>query len=333
MKLAVTRKTFTTQSTIGELTVNGAFECFTLEDPVRPKKIRGVTAIPAGRYGVEITFSPKFGTDLPLLLDVPEFEGIRIHPGNSATDTEGCLLVGKSKAIDWIGSSRAAFRGLFFKIAAAKKGGQSVTIQIVNAGVSPFMASTEGDLEVTSTNGTRLRVTADPLRLRSTADAANSANIVERLPFGHLVTQTGRSGVPGWIKVETELDGKKLKGFVAKRFLETVPAAAAPTKPSATPAALFRVKAPALSLRAEPAKMDDEAILAELPRGLLVAKVGASRKSLWWEVEALLDGKKLRGFVHSGLLRMAGPSRSPSRRRCRCKVLPARCRRRIERYS
>jgi hypothetical protein len=260
MKLTVTRKTFTTQSTIGELTVSGAFECFTLEDPVRPKKIRGVTAIPAGRYGVEITFSPKFGTDLPLLLDVPEFEGVRIHPGNSAADSEGCLLVGKSKAIDWIGS-RAAFRGLCSKIAAAKKGGQSVTIQIVDAGKSPFMASAEGDLEVTSTNGTRLRVTADPLRLRSTANAANSANIVERLPFGHLVTQTGTSGVPGWIKVETKLDGKKRKGFVAKRFLETVPAAAAPTKPSATPAALFRVKAPTLRLRAEPAKMDDEAPL------------------------------------------------------------------------
>ena len=103
MKLTLARRIFTTQSTIGELAVDGNFECFTLEDPVRPKKIRSVTAIPAGTYTVAITFSPRFGTELPLLLDVPEFEGIRIHPGNTATDTEGCLLVGKSRAIDTIG--------------------------------------------------------------------------------------------------------------------------------------------------------------------------------------------------------------------------------------
>ena len=306
MKLTVTRKTFTTHSTIGELTVDGAFECFTLEDPVRPKKIRAVTAIPAGIYGLEITFSPKFRTDLPLLLDVPEFEGVRIHPGNSAADSAGCLLVGKSKAIDFIGSSRAAFRGLFSKIAAAQKGGESVTIQIVNAGTSPFMDSTEGDGEVISTVGTRLRVTADPLPLRSSADTVSSVNIVERLPFGHFVMQTGASDLTGWIKVATELGEKKIKGLVARSFLETVPVAAAPTKPSARAAELFRVKSPTLTLREEPAKMDDDLILAGLPRGLLVAKVATSRKPLWWEVETLLNGKKLRGFVHSGLLERDG---------------------------
>ena len=302
MKLIVTRKTFTTQSTIGELSVDGAFECFTLEDPVRPKRIPAVTAIPAGTYGVEITFSPKFGTDLPLLLDVPECEGVRIHPGNSAADSGGCLLVGKSKAIDFIGSSRDAFRGVLSKIAAAQKGGESITIQIVDAGTSPFMASAEGDLEVTSINGTRLRAMADPLRLRSSADTAKSVNSVGRLPFGHFVVQTARSGVTGWIKVATEFEGTKLRGFVAKRFLESVPGAAAPTKPGARAVELFRVKSPTLTLREEPAKMDDALIVAGLPQSLLVAKVAASRKPLWWEVETLLNGKKLRGFVHSGLL-------------------------------
>jgi hypothetical protein len=147
MKLTLARRIFTTQSTIGDLAVDGNFECFTLEDPVRPKKIRSVTAIPAGTYTVAITFSPRFGTELPLLLDVPEFEGIRIHPGNTATDTEGCLLVGKSRAIDTIGSSRDAFRALFDKIALAQGGGETVMIEIVDQGVSPFMVSDGGDVK------------------------------------------------------------------------------------------------------------------------------------------------------------------------------------------
>ena len=303
MKLTLARRIFTTQSTIGELAVDGNFECFTLEDPVRPKKIRSVTAIPAGTYTVAITFSPRFGTELPLLLDVPEFEGIRIHPGNTATDTEGCLLVGKSRAIDTIGSSRDAFRALFDKIALAQGGGETVMMEIVDQGVSPFMVSDDGDVEVTSTDGARFRVVADPLRLRSTPDTASLSNVVERLPFGHVVTQSGASSVPGWVRIKTQLDGEGLEGYVAKAFLEAMPAGAE----------LFRVTSETLNLRQEAGKMNDAAIIAELPQGSLVAKVGISKKPRWWEVEATVGGRTLRGFVHSGFLEPDhGPQPVPS---------------------
>ncbi len=102
MQLQLIRKVFTDQSTIGELFVNGAFECFTLEDKVRPVKIKRETAIPAGTYEVAVTFSNKFQKFLPLLLDVPNFDGIRIHTGNTAKDTLGCILVGQGKGVDSI---------------------------------------------------------------------------------------------------------------------------------------------------------------------------------------------------------------------------------------
>jgi hypothetical protein len=119
MNLRLLRKTFTDTSTIGELTINGQPECFTLEDKVRAVKIKGQTAIPAGIYEVTITFSEKFKKPLPLLLNVPNFAGIRIHPGNTAADTEGCILVGTTRGKDAIGSSRIAFAALFSKLQAA----------------------------------------------------------------------------------------------------------------------------------------------------------------------------------------------------------------------
>ena len=116
MQLQLIRELFTDNSTIGELSVDGAFECFTLEDKVRPVKIKGETAIPAGTYEVAITFSNKFQKLLPLLMDVPNFDGIRIHTGNTPKDTLGCILVGQGKGVDSISSSRLAFAPLFEKI-------------------------------------------------------------------------------------------------------------------------------------------------------------------------------------------------------------------------
>src|SRR4051794_1532912 len=106
MDLKVIRKQFTDKSTIGDLFINDQFECFTLEDVVRPVKIKGMTAIPAGIYEVVINFSERFRKLLPLLLNVPTFDGIRIHPGNTDKDTEGCILVGQMKQKDSIGNSR-----------------------------------------------------------------------------------------------------------------------------------------------------------------------------------------------------------------------------------
>ena len=118
MQLQLIRKVFTDNSTIGELSVDGAFECFTLEDKVRPVKIKGETAIPAGTYEVAVTFSNKFQKLLPLLMDVPNFDGIPIHPGNTPKDTLGYILVGQGKGVDSISSSRLAFAPLFEKIQA-----------------------------------------------------------------------------------------------------------------------------------------------------------------------------------------------------------------------
>ena len=119
MDLRVKRLEFSDDSTIGELSVDGQFECYTLEDKVRPVKIKGKTAIPAGQYEVVINFSQRFQKLLPLLLNVPNFEGVRIHPGNIPANTEGCILVGDTKGVDFIGQSRVAFARLFEKMKTA----------------------------------------------------------------------------------------------------------------------------------------------------------------------------------------------------------------------
>jgi hypothetical protein len=119
MNLKLRRTTFTGRSTIGELSIDGAFECFTLEDMVRPVKVPGMTAISEGVYVVSVSFSDRFKRLLPEVHDVPNFTGIRIHPGNTDADTEGCILVGQTEDTDFIGNSRAAFNKLFPKIQAA----------------------------------------------------------------------------------------------------------------------------------------------------------------------------------------------------------------------
>ena len=108
-------------STIGEMTVDGKWECYTLEDKERDVKIKSETAIPKGTYKVIINKSNRFKKLLPLLLNVPNFEGVRIHPGNSNHDTEGCILVGRTKSKDFIGQSRKAFESLFAKMKLVKE--------------------------------------------------------------------------------------------------------------------------------------------------------------------------------------------------------------------
>jgi hypothetical protein len=120
MEMLVTRQVFTDESTIGEMTIDGVHECFTLEDKVRDgEKVFGQTAIPAGRYEVTVSFSNHFQKKLPLLMNVPNFEGVRIHSGNKAKDTEGCILVGMTKGTNVINNSRDAFNPLFARILAA----------------------------------------------------------------------------------------------------------------------------------------------------------------------------------------------------------------------
>lgn len=132
MKLDLKRTECGKVCTIGELLVDGVHECWTLEDVVRADgvKVFGETAIPAGTYTVDITYSPRFKRDLPLLIGVQNFIGIRIHPGNTASDTEGCILVGQGKGPNVILESRAAFAMLMGKLCMAKKRGEAITIEV-----------------------------------------------------------------------------------------------------------------------------------------------------------------------------------------------------------
>jgi hypothetical protein len=121
MILQLKRKIFTDDSTIGELSIDGVFVCYTLEDKMRDKKIQNVTAIPYGRYEIIINYSNRFKQYMPLLLNVPNYEGVRIHSGNKSTHTEGCILVGSSKSLNFIGNSRATYRSLFARMKKVEK--------------------------------------------------------------------------------------------------------------------------------------------------------------------------------------------------------------------
>lgn len=134
MKLRLERNPTKGAATLGRLLVDDEVECFTLEDKVRPKgeKIAGETAIPAGHYNVVITYSPRFQRLMPLLIGVPGFEGIRIHSGNTAVDTDGCILVGRTAGDGWIGESRLAFNALYPKLELGCKSPDGCWIDIVN---------------------------------------------------------------------------------------------------------------------------------------------------------------------------------------------------------
>ena len=120
MQVTVIRDKKTDKSTTGKLSVDGIFVCYTLEDIERTgEKVYGETAIPTGTYRVVLDFSARFNRILPHILDVPGFEGIRIHPGNTAADTDGCILVGDTRDTDLVGQSRVAFDRLFRKLQAA----------------------------------------------------------------------------------------------------------------------------------------------------------------------------------------------------------------------
>lgn len=130
MQIDLIRELGTEGYTIGTMRINNAYECYTLEDQVRPEKVYGETAIPEGTYKVIVSYSPRFKRDLPLLLNVPNFEGIRIHPGNKADDTHGCILVGVSKGHGSIGGSRIAFNLMYERILQAWSRHEDIQITI-----------------------------------------------------------------------------------------------------------------------------------------------------------------------------------------------------------
>lgn len=135
MKLRVERLWKKDTYTIGRLYVDDKYFCNTLEDTVRDlskeKKIPGKTAIPYGEYKVVFNWSTKFGRNLPRLLNVPAFEGILIHPGNTANDSAGCILVGKNTEVGRLTESRYTSDKLNVLIEDAQRKGENITIEIV----------------------------------------------------------------------------------------------------------------------------------------------------------------------------------------------------------
>lgn len=135
MKLLLVREPSGDSCTHGKLYVNGVFECFTLEDKDRKleaggEKIYGQTAIPRGTYEVIINFSQRFKRDLPLLLNVAGFSGVRIHAGNTSEDTEGCILVGSSRGDQRVNNSRVAFNKLFDQLDEAYAANEAISLEI-----------------------------------------------------------------------------------------------------------------------------------------------------------------------------------------------------------
>ena len=136
MELRVERRFKGDGYTIGSLYVNGEKFCDTLEDKVRDlaggeRKVPGETAIPEGRYKVIVNRSPKFGRDLPRLLDVPMFEGVLIHRGNTAEDSAGCILVGENKMKGKVVNSTPYEEKLVALCKAALAEGETIEIEVV----------------------------------------------------------------------------------------------------------------------------------------------------------------------------------------------------------
>lgn len=128
--------------TIGKLYIDGKYVCDTCEDKdrgltdsmtveeIKSKKVYGQTAIPTGTYTVSYTMSNRFKKMMPLINDVKGFEGIRIHSGNTAADSLGCIILGENKAVGKVLNSRATCAKVYPMIAAASKKGEKITITI-----------------------------------------------------------------------------------------------------------------------------------------------------------------------------------------------------------
>lgn len=132
MKLELVRIANRPTYCIGKLYIDGVWFCDTIEDTDRglddsmsvdeilKKKIKGETAIPTGIYKIEITYSPKYKRMMPLILGVKGYSGVRIHSGNTAKDTEGCLLVGRNTKVGMVTDSRNTYQRLFARLQNAK---------------------------------------------------------------------------------------------------------------------------------------------------------------------------------------------------------------------
>jgi hypothetical protein len=119
MKIDIIRIAYRQKYTIGRMNVDGVYFCDTLELPLEINGVRNVRqkcCIPAGTYKVIMKQSARFGMKLPLLLNVPDRQGILIHAGNTSKDTAGCVLIGENKEVGKVLNSRATLTRLLDKI-------------------------------------------------------------------------------------------------------------------------------------------------------------------------------------------------------------------------
>ena len=146
MHIRVMREPSINDTTLGSLFIEDHWQCHTLEDVIRPtgEKVRSKTAIPPGCYRIILTMSNRFKKIMPEVLNVPMFTGIRIHSGNTAKDTAGCLLVGQTRSVETrsIGRSRAAYTALMLKLRAALDAGDTIDITYVNPLTATVTVST-----------------------------------------------------------------------------------------------------------------------------------------------------------------------------------------------
>jgi len=146
MNILVDRVKADDNETLGIMYIDGAFECFTMEDVVRKKKIKGITAIPTGKYEVKLRNEggltqkyaerfPKIHKGMLWLQNVKNFKWVYIHVGNNATDTEGCILVGDGcvavRNALTVSNSRHAYERVYKIISEAIIDGEDVTIEVM----------------------------------------------------------------------------------------------------------------------------------------------------------------------------------------------------------
>lgn len=128
--------------TIGKMYINNEYFCDTLEDKdrglkqassvssIQKIKVPNQTAIPTGTYEVVVNKSPRFGRMLPRLLNVPGFDGILIHRGNTDKDTSGCILVGENKVIGKVINSTPYEKRLVDILTKSQNNKEEITITI-----------------------------------------------------------------------------------------------------------------------------------------------------------------------------------------------------------
>lgn len=146
MRILLQRHALKAGYTIGRMEINGRYFCDTLEDTDRglresmtedeiaALKVKGATAIPTGTYRIDMqTRSPRFGRVLPRLVSVKGYAGVLIHSGNTADDTEGCILVGENRERGKVLNSRATLEHLLVFLRAAQAKGEDIELTITRS--------------------------------------------------------------------------------------------------------------------------------------------------------------------------------------------------------